>query len=106
MRFMNWLRSEQSEFTFLVESQLPPHGGRLIGLRIFPKPDLVTMRCSRSSQNICRAVAFRTKLSKSAIYPVRRTISSKRSKNVGNASSGSRASETMGETPRLSITSS
>ncbi|KPH88622.1 hypothetical protein GLUCOINTEAF2_0203757 [Komagataeibacter intermedius AF2] len=24
MRFMNWLRSEQSEFTFLVESQLPP----------------------------------------------------------------------------------
>lgn len=40
MRFMNWLRSEQSEFTFLVESQLPPHVGHTVGQIAFRIADM------------------------------------------------------------------
>lgn len=42
----------------------------------------------------------------SGAHPVRRTMSSRRSKNADIASSGSRVSETIGDTPRLSRTSS
>lgn len=68
MRFMNWLRSEQSEFTFLVESQLPPSSGHSMTNRAVAKAGIYHFFVSLEPQ-----VAFNlmssTPLPRTGFYP-------------------------------------